>query len=595
MYARRDVCTTIETMFAKHLHPNSRYAKKAQHKAATLLITVLVAVIAATIATFTIKFILSAMSSEYERYNLDTAVSQVKDTRAKVIARLEGDPYYIFNYVLPEESKRTCTVTGNVINPGDAWPSYCGTGWSYPANADTVKVQLIPYNNLSGTYPVGSVVLRIKYSDKGINYGTEDVLLPGGRARAGIYSGGDLNLANLQGGSYSATLDTNIYSQGNITLSSTPTITGAFIKSEGTISPTPSNVNANYASASPGSTPKVYDIGLLGNVKYTKDSLRGLNNSLANIACPSDNSVNPVNLTLGQGSFSSTLCITPGLSLISSGNVLVTVPATAKATLIIPEGTNGLLDIYTSSTEFDPDTAPVNLGSSCSSSCTTDAISQVNAGTHFGAVNYWTKLGSFRYPASGLVGSTISTQLGLCNATAVSGVGSGFLSSTGSCTKWSGASDGIEIKTPFTLVVGSSSDPVDLYLGGPVNSINNSKAGAVVSGDVILPYWSRPNSSSYLLNLDLSIFAIGRTNATAYRSYPSSSVNSNKNGGTLLNGYYGAINLNLTANGNISSNWKVDTSSVTKNNTAPLLSAPNLYWYSDYAKRLDPTTLGDMG
>lgn len=585
---------TIETMFAKHLHPNSRYAKKAQHKAATLLITVLVAVIAATIATFTIKFILSAMSSEYERFNLDSAVSEVKDTRAKVIARLEGDPYYLFNYVLPEESKRTCGVTGNEISAGEVWPSYCGTGWSYAASNSTVKVQLIPYNNLSDTYPVGSIVLRIKYSDKGINYGTEDVLLPGGRARAGIYSGGDLNLANLQGGSYSATLDTNIYSQGNITLSSTPEITGAFIKSEGVISPTPSNSNARYASNTPGSTPKVYDIALLGKVKYTKDSLRGLNNSLYNIACPSDYSVNPVNLALGQGTFVSTLCINPGQSLISSGGTLVTVPATAKATLVLPEASTGLLDIYTSNSEFDPDTTPVNLGSSCSSSCTTDAIAQVTAGTHFGAVNYWTKLGSFRYPASGLVGSTINTQLGLCNATGVSGVGTGFLSTSGSCTIWSGSSDGVEVKTPFTLVVGSSSDPVDLYLGGPVNSVNNKKVGAIVSGDVVLPYWSRPNGSSYLLNLDLSLFVIGRTNTTAFRSYPASNVNSNKNGGTLLNGYYGAINLNLTASGNISSNWKVDTSSITKNNIAPLLSAPNLYWYSDYAKRLDPTTLGNI-
>lgn len=578
-------------MFYQYRKDSSRYKK---NKGATLLITVLIATIAATIATFTIRYILQSMAGEYERYLLDKSISEVKNTREKILARLDGDPFYMYNYVLPEESPRKCLVNNLTYQPGDQWPSYCGGVWEYPSNTNPNKVKFIPFNMTSGAYPSSSLILRIMYSAKGVSYGTEDILLPGGRSYSSIYSGEDIDLNALQGGTYSSKINGVIYSNGNITLpSNSLDYSGSYVMSEGAISPTPTNSSSYYASSSPNITtsPKIYNITELRDVKYSKDSLRSLNNNLFNLACPVDNSVSPSNLALTQGIYSSTLCVNPGNYLVNSSGALVLVPATTKNALVIPEGTSGVIDIYLSDTDFDPDESPVNLQSSCSTNCNTDALNYVNSGQHFGAISFWSKLGSFNYPASGVIGSNVTTQLGLCNASVTAGVGSGFLSSTGTCTTWSGSGDGVEVKKPWTLVVGSSSKPQDLYIGGPIKTNGENRASVIASGDSILPYWSRPNNASYQLNLEISILTVGRTTSSSFRSYPEVSVSSNRNSGIILKGVYGGVKLNLSSISNLSVNWKVDTSSVSFSNLPPFLSSPNLYWYSDYSERLTKTKI----
>lgn len=585
------------------LRENRRYRGK---KGATLFVTVLVAVIAATIATFTIRFILSSMSNEYERYSLDQNSYLMKNIRAKVLTQLDADPFIIYSKVLEEESPRMCLTTDAIIEPGSSWPDYCGLGWTYPTDNQLsslnksslikdMKVQIFPYN-FKSNYPTGSLILRIKNTFKNSTYGLEDVLLPGGRERSGVYSASDLNLGLLQGGSYVSKIDSNVYSMGNITLSNSTNITNAFIKSEEAITPTPSSTSAYYASKSPNisSNPKIYDINSFNNVYFTKDSLRSLSNSLNILACPSDMSVNPKNLVVNSKNYSTYLCLKNGGKYIDSSNNIGTLSSGIQSILILPEVTSNTIDIYTSSQEYDPDSTPSDLKSSCATDCSTNARTYVSSGTHFGSINYWSKLGTFYYPLSGLLGSNLTTEIGLCDGS-VNGINvTGFLSQSGSCAKWSNSLEGIEIKNPLTIVVGSSSSPVDLYIGGPINSIGANKLGAVVSGDTIIPYWSRPMSSSYILNLDISLAVIGRSSSNPIRSYPSYSLSSYKNSGIKLNGYFGSTKLTLSEISNISSNFYIDTSSLDKNNIPPFFALPNLYWYSDYSRRIDPQTLSGM-
>jgi len=570
-----------------------------QNKGATLIVTVIITLIVATIATLTVKSILEAMSSENSKMNLEKATLQVKSLKNQILAELQSDPYSPFKTVLIGEATRKCLVDNLTYPAGSSWPGYCGTLWNYPSTTSKIKAELLPANSITGSYPSSSFILRVGYSDSLVTTGEEEVILPGGRSRPLLYSGSDLNLGNIQGGTLTSTVDGPIYSNGNITYSSTPNLASAYLESEGNIIGTLSN-NSYYAIPAGGSNGSI----TLNNLRtimpnmFTSDSARGLVNNLASIACPSNTSSNPINYSLNSQNYSSTLCINPGNYLITTAGGSVMVPNNTKATLLLPGATAAkTIDIYTySASSYDPSSVPVNLGSSCASNCVTDALTYAMNSNHSGAIAFWSKLGTFNYPSNGLIGSTVTTNLGLCNGSYNGTTATGFLSSAGSCTTWSGSSQGVQIDTPFTIVVGNTSTPTDLYLSGPINSNGSAVVGAAVSGDVMLPYWARPNSTSYNLNMDISLISIGRTTSNDIRFFPSNaaSVSNNYSGTLTLNGEFGGVNLSFGYLSNIFSGWKINTTSLTRYRFPPYLAMPNIYWYGDYTRKLDSSSLSNL-
>jgi len=550
-------------------------------------------VVAATIAVFTIKVIIGGMVSDSTKLRNDKAISEIRSTKNKILAQLKIDPYSPYKVVLNGESTRRCLVNGLSYSAGSSWPSFCGSGWDYPSGSNNLKVELLPYNSLTGSYPTGSLIVRIGFKDSIVSTGYEAVLLPGGRLRPVLYSGSNLSLANIQGGSAVSRIDGVIYSNGVLTPSSTPTLTGSYLMTESSFGSTPTDENLYYAKPDGGSgTPIINNIRSVISEKFNQDSARSLSAGMYSIACPADVSTTAGNITINSSSYTSTLCVIPGGYIRTTSNTTVQVPGTTGSVLFIPSvsGAN-TIDIYTHTGNFDPSSDPVNLASSCSTDCNTAARTQTQAGNNPGGLSYWSKLSTSYLPASGLVGSSITSFLGLCNGTYNGSTSTGFLSSTGTCSVWSGSSQGVEVAKPFTLVVGSSAAPVDLYISGPINNLGNNRAGAIVSGDVLIPYWARPASSSYNLNIDLSMLVVGRSTSSPVSFYPASATSSasNNSGALYLNGSVGAVSLSFGSLSSIFSSWKINTTSVTHSNSAPMLSTPNLTWVVDSNKRLSPS------
>lgn len=562
-------------------------------RGATLLITVLLTVVAATIAVFTIKVIIGGMVSDGTKLRNDKAISEIRSSKNKILAQLKVDPYAAYKVVLEGESTRRCLVNGLSYTSGSLWPSFCGSGWDYPSGSNNLKVELLPYNSISGSYPTGSLIIRIGFKDSVVATGYEAVLLPGGRLRPVIYSGGNLSLASIQGGSGVSTVDGVIYSNGTITPSATPTLTGSYLMTESSFTTAPTNESLYYAKPDgDGGSPIINEIRSVVPEKFTEDSTRSLSAGMYSIACPIDTSTTAGNISLNSISYTSTLCITPGGYIRTTSNTTVQVPSSTGSVLFIPAaGGANTIDIYTHTGGFDPSSDPANLASSCAAACVTDARTQTQSGSNPGGGSYWSKLSTSYLPASGLVGSSITSFLGLCNGTYNGSTSTGFLSGTGSCTVWSGSSQGVEIQKPFTLVVGSAASPVDLYISGPVNSLGDNRAGAIVSGDVLIPYWSRPANSSYNLNIDLSMVIVGRSTNAPISFYPASAAASaSNNSGTLnLNGSIGASKLSFGYLSTLFTGWRINTSSITRSNNAPFISTPNLVWVVDSNKRLAPS------
>ena len=561
--------------------------------AATLLITVLLTVVAATIAVFTIKVIIGGMVSDSTKLRNDKAISEIRSSKGKILAQLKVDPYAPYKVVLDGESSRRCLLNGLSYAAGAAWPSFCGTGWDYPSGSNNLKVELLPYNSITGTYPTGSLIIRIGFKDSIVTTGYEAVLLPGGRLRPVLYSGSNLSLANIQGGSSASRIDGVIYTNGTLTPSSTPNLTGSYLMTESSFGSSPTDTSLYYARTTSASGPPVINnIRSIIPEKFNQDSVRSLSAGMYSIACPADTSTTAGNITLNSLSYTSTLCIIPGGYVRTTSNTTVQVPVATGTVLFIPAASGAnTIDIYTHSGTFDPNSDPVNLASSCATACVTTARTQTQGGSNPGGLNYWTKIATSYIPASGLVGSSITSFLGLCNGTYNGTTSTGFLSSTGTCDIWSGSSQGVEIQKPFTLVVGSAASPVDLYISGPINNLGNNRAGAIVSGDLLIPYWSRPALSSYNLNVDLSVVVVGRSTSAPISFYPSiATSNSSNNSGQLnINGSVGSVSLSFGSLSTLFSSWKITTTSITHNYSAPFMSIPNLTWVVDSNKRLAPT------
>jgi hypothetical protein len=83
----------------------------------------------------------------------------------------------------------------------------------------------------------------------------------------------------------------------------------------------------------------------------------------------------------------------------------------------------------------------------------------------------------------------------------------------------------------FTVVVGTVSDPADLYLSGPVNE-GAGRIGTFVSGDVLVPYWSHPVSGALLVEADLAV--LGRSSAAPLRSLPTEAPANTDNTGSTV-------------------------------------------------------------
>jgi hypothetical protein len=548
------------------------------------------AVAVASIAMMVINLVVATSGESTRRFAVEAAARAADGVRESLRAELIADPLAPYSRVLEGELPRVCSTgaSTSVVNPGSAWPTVCGTVWTYQPGSQTVGARLtMP----SPADPAMTVAVAARVGD--ISSGYKDRYFIGGRSRPVLYSGTNLNLNELRDASTTASVDGVAYAAGTLsTQGSNVDTANALLATESSFTTAPSGTTAatingkRFASndPSPGTetAPVVHDIRTLFPSVLPSSGIRAAATALEQIACPG---VEARNVTVASATYTTHLCLHAGASLVNISGSAVTAPSAAAYLLLPNRSSSGTVDVYVRNTAFDIPGLPCNEADieneipACDlSELSTSAIA---TGSHPGALSAWEVLGTFHLPSSGIIATDADTHLGLC--------GSSFPS--GSCQSWTTGSSGVVIDKSVTVVVGTASTARDLYLAGPVTA-GTGRLGAIVTGSVVVPYWARPTGGDVRVELSLSIVGGG---GAAIRTIPTSAPNLPGNtGGTFtISGAIGATSLAASASGPVFSGYALQAG-LSPDRSPPLFALPVLNFIRDTTARLTPAELASF-
>lgn len=449
----------------------------------------------ASIALIIVRLVISSTTLSTDNLLQDSAQGVTESIRDSIYTQILEDPTSPYKTVLESEYPRQCTIDGDItiFSEGDAWPSSCGTTWSYDTTTQSQGAKIsLPFTS-DARLSVESSVSLDNYT-----FGVNDIYTIGGLSRPSSYSGADLdfnslNAASVSGNAYSTKAITPLVSSYNDLL---------MAAEEGwTLPPYVNNEENPFAITYLGPDyivgeegyPTIFPIRSGYPDPLLPSSFENSLEAIQEISCGSGFSSK--NVMVNSTSFSSNVCIIPGYSLMNSTGSLVEIPA-ASAILITQGSSDDIFDLYT----IDDLELP---GDSCSNSCNLLEISEefIADGKHPGSLDSWTKLGSFFYPHSSIAYANFTTFIGLC--------GEAFLGQVGFC-------DTFTTSTNLTLGVGSVSSPRKVFLNGSIME-STGHLSVVSSGNFTIPFWA--TAPATILSIEASLVATG--NGATVESYPS--------------------------------------------------------------------------
>lgn len=531
--------------------------------------TVLLGLVAASITLVIVKTSLDNARNNAARRAYDVAYAAARAGAEETARRLSNDPLNVLRTVGDDEPSRVCDavqVDGAplVVAAGQAWPADCGGAWTYEQAEGSTRVWIRPP---SATDP--ALLIRTIVEVAGTQAGVELRMLPGRTSALTVSSESSLNLGELRRGDGAVTITGLVLSGGTLSVPSSGMVFApdTALAGESGVSGTFDEEVRRYGPVPSAGTPSVADIRRQVDAPLTAGMLRGRAAELAEAACPGGTMRNA---TPG----STDLCLQEGRTLVDAAGTTVNAPANVAAWLLLPgrSGENTIDVFYRVSASDEALTCPP-----AEPNCSLPQLAAATAG-HPALLSSWTQLGSFRRPGGGLVATDTTTHLGLC--------GSAGVGQSSTCAVYGqGADAGVTATSGLTVVVGTVDDPADLYLAGPLRQAAG-RIGVVVTGDVLVPYWSHPVEGD--LDLDVDLAVLGRSSADLVRSLPSTVPANAQNSGTALR-FRGAWALTRGAVGLVGFD---DVSTTLSRPRAPWWSA-STGWRTDSMRRLTAAELAD--
>ena len=453
-------------------------------RGAALITTVLVAALGASIVLGLVVLAASESRSSAASEDAISARASADAALSSYVSALRDDPRYFARKVHPLERARLCPADAavEVVQPGETWPASCGPSWEYadPDGTAEARLEITP----PSTATSGEVtVLAVGHRADQTAAVQASLAVPTAAAWT-VAVDDDLDLADVQpAGSPDGA---SLYAGRSLAASSPWLTTAASVTmaAEG-------SVTVNGTAVAPSANVRVYvpdptipqlplrDVAatplttnaLAASAERTR--VEGCSTTAMTAAAAAARTTPPV------------ICLAAGAAL-PAGAGLAQVPSDARSYLVIPQATGVRLFAATAAPSYPTD-GDVYAGS----------VASVAAGTHPGTLSYWTEIGSFGYPDSGLIIADRDVHVGLC--------GAGFTSS--GCAQSASAASG------FTVIAGSVGDPRDVYLSGSLLSpaspgfAAGAPVGLVAFGDVIVPYWAKTRTGTVEVNA--SVVALG--------------------------------------------------------------------------------------
>jgi Tfp pilus assembly protein PilX len=500
-----------------------------------LVATVLITIIAASVALVITTQSIQASRTASNQSDSTLATQAAGDAQRTIETWLEASPYAYLATLSPFEDARVC-VGGSVIQPGAAWPlATCGTSWTYeqPSNLSSgatqnssttlntldgaiIQAQIQPPSSASPLLTVNITALYGEYSA-----GLTLTYKMSGAEGFTVFSSSNLYLDDLASGctQVCSNLTGSFYTDGTLFLPSSSdvaTSSNTQLESEDGFSPAPSSSStALYYSTDPapasGGTAAIGNIRSVTPSQLTLSSLRaGVARNTA-IACPGGNPT-----TYSSDGALTALCLSPGAQIpavydpSTSSSGTVTVP-TATAYLFVfddssqPDHAPNTVAIYDATSTITP-------AGNCTGSCNLLSVSagQVAANQSPGQYSFWSSnlLGVFTLPRSGLIFSPVDSYLSLCDSASSdpSGTSPAWATYNGTCPAISTGStqSGMTVGQSTTIIAGTDSAPANIYVSGSIHHAPGVSFGAIATGSVILPYWSRPPGTQAQASLTLA-------------------------------------------------------------------------------------------
>ena len=567
-----------------------------------LVTTVLLLALAATIVVVIATQAIGTNQTESSRASLSAAATAAKNAESALVTKLQSDPYFFYSSVFSAtvgtqtytERARVCTPTSSTYQPGSAWSlATCGASWSYvaPSTAPTAWIELTP-----PSYANAQLGVRIMATVGGVSSGLSLHFSLSGSEQFSLYTPTDLDVTNAPNGSnLSGAIYTagSLYSQLGQTVDNaqnSTTFTNAQVEAENGFYTTPGSpdnpadtTSRYYAQVTnTAATPPIRDIRSVVPSVLTAQSFQSSLARTYSIACPGGT---PFWDSTSQ--VASSLCLTPGATVVSAAGTNLTVPSNAAAFLLLTNPGAKTVTVYYSTTLPQPDyqDCVVNYGCDLGTEASADYQAMLTngvvakPGTNPGIFPFWTTspnglVGTLALPQTGLIFSSKSTYLSACstasNPLAFSQTDSGAYDAV--CPSINGAtSPGMDVDYSMTVIAGTTSTPADIWISGSINTGAGVSFGAVASGSIYLPYWSHTpgQTSAADLNLSGAYSALGLgtdpTTAATIVPYPSysyidtSTASPNNQAGALnVTGSLAALNFDLSFQGEFSAvttNW----------------------------------------
>lgn len=466
-------------------------------------------------------------------------------TLSTIEAQLQANPGGFLRSVFAEERARVCLAgprSGNVFQPGDAFPVSCGAFWTYTNAASTqpVAVELVP-----PTAAQPELHVRVLARAASLDSGVEAVYTLDGARRWVWASTGTLTLGSA-GASDTVSVDGGMYAAsgvlgapgGGFSLED-----GSVVATDGVFALAPSDPELSWYARTPllGAAPPIASVRDVQRTTLSAGSLATTVDVLENAACPGSTAVNYTAAELATTKVASTtshLCLRAGASLVNDAGQAVAVPAGTTAYLLLTDApVAGKLTVYAT-------TATIDLSATSTLLCTprpSCASSAMDTDDHPGKLSFWetapsTLLGTFYLPASGVVAADGDVYLGACstnrNEYALGEV----------CAALSGTEPGMTLSRPLTVLAGTLRNPADVVVGSTIHVRSGGQLAAVGSARVVFPYWMQAPSGQSVVAAHL-LGAGVKTTGSSVVSFPSIASPSERTAPLVINGSVTGVDL----------------------------------------------------
>ena len=522
------------------------------------MVIVLLTVVTATIAMMLANLAVTSLRAESARSSVAAAVDLLDAARAEFERDLSTDPWVFQKKVHRLERTRLCASEdpATLVAASAPWPADCGQTWSYePGALSTAAIEIEPPSPSSNLLTV-----RFLAPSSAGDVGVEASYVLGGRTQPTTFSGSDLALADLRGGAGTVTLSGITYSAGSINLTGGATYDAATLVAEDGFTAVGAGAGARLLS---GESDPTAPVGASRPLvpRFNASSLLGAFDALQLRACPDAPSVN-VNGRLSHA------CFVAGESFVTAAGAQVIVPEDVTRYLLWPaRGSAQTFDVFVSTS------SAALPGASCASPCDFAAVSAAALAndTHPAELAAWTQLGRFNLPSGAVVAFDRDVHVGAC--------GNAFTSPSANC-------DDVSVVADMTVLVGSASDPADLWLAAPVSS-PSSAFGAAVSGSIRIPFWSHSPGSA--VRFDVSLVVLAERSGSSVSVFPSASAQTGQQAaGITIAGTLAAPSLSFSPGHADAFSYAAPASHLATR--SPYLPTVSRLWHLDSLRRIDVET-----